>query len=659
MLRKQQIFPSFNIYSKQLTFKGILLFLVFIFQFHFSFGRTTDELIKTYKIQSAEALNSFWEESYKDRENLYVKITVSEWISLFEKYYKDKELDKNPKLKYIYYYRFADLLHSSTRFEQAIPVLKKIIENKKYLPEKHFEMVYLKLEESYVAIGQLEEALKVREKRIDLGYESNYWSMYSEAGLYKQAIEEFKKHVPFPKNNPWDEIFYHLDLGTLYFKNEQFEEALSSFKKGHLAADKVCKMDNYPEKSTYSEYTKYYYRTLMNGNCAQVYLKRKQFRKAIPLLKADVESSKTIQEISNAILKRLDLADCYLQLNENKKVKNYLDTVSQLIKTNKMYYYEFKYFDIKSKYFNRVKQFDSASFYMNKYIDATEIINKRNREYNIIGLIQYFNTEKKQAQIIKQKLALADQKLKVSEERRNRNLLFAAAIIFAILSLGLLIYSRQKSKRKLEIEKSLEEKEILLKEIHHRVKNNLTTLKSLLFLQGRASSNDEVKRILSECEMRIQSMALIHQNLYQESIDGRIAIKDFFSEMFENLNGSFNKENYPVNVELSMDDFYMEMSQGLFLGLIINELATNSYKYAFQKNGNGQIKLKLELKDDQYIISYQDNGPGLKEGFDSYQKGFGFKLIRILISQVDGSIDYISENGFSTFTIQFYVKSNF
>ncbi|MFN6085179.1 MAG: hypothetical protein ACK476_09655 [Fluviicola sp.] len=134
---------------------------------------------------------------------------------MFETYYKDKKLDNNPRLKYIYYYRYADLLHSSTRFEQAIPVLKKIIENKKYLHEKHFEMVYLKLEESYVAIGQLEEALKVREKRIDLGYESNYWSMYSEAGLYKQAIEEFKKHVALPKNNPWYEIFYHLDLGTL------------------------------------------------------------------------------------------------------------------------------------------------------------------------------------------------------------------------------------------------------------------------------------------------------------------------------------------------------------------------------------------------------------------------------------------------------------
>lgn len=94
MLRKQPIFTSFNIYSEQFTFKGLLLFLVFIFHINFSFCRTTDELIKTYKIHSAEALNTFWEESYKDRENLYVKITVSEWISLFESYYKDNSLEK-------------------------------------------------------------------------------------------------------------------------------------------------------------------------------------------------------------------------------------------------------------------------------------------------------------------------------------------------------------------------------------------------------------------------------------------------------------------------------------------------------------------------------------------------------------------------------------
>ena len=227
------------------------------------------------------------------------------------------------------------------------------------------------------------------------------------------------------------------------------------------------------------------------------------------------------------------------------------------------------------------------------------------------------------------------------------------------MSLGLWIYSRQKSKRKLEIEKSLQEKEILLKEIHHRVKNNLTTLKSLLFLQARASSNDEVKRILSECEMRIQSMALIHQNLYQENIDGRIAIKDFFYEMFDNLNRSFNKNNFTVELELSMEDFYMEMSQGLFLGLIINELATNSYKYAFKENKKGLIKLSLELKDENYFIHYSDNGNGLKESFDSYQKGFGFKLIRILVNQVNGKIFYTQENEHPTFILEFHAKTSF
>lgn len=623
------------------------------------FSRTLQELEKEFKIKTVYDLNNFWGKCTQNRSKLYVVLTALEWLTLYEKYAFAPELEKNEALKFRVKYQYAYLLHSTTQFEKCIPELKALINYKiKYSKEAH-ELLYLKLEESYLSIGQLKNAIDVRKKRIQLGYETNYWTIYSEAGLYKEAIEEYKKHVVFPKESSWQQIFYHSDLGSLYFKKNDLDNALAEYKKGYKAADLVCKSNEYPDKSNYSEFTKKYYRSLMNGNCAQVYLARKQIKKAIPLLITDVENSKGIQEISNAILKRLDLADCYLQIKKNEKVKRYLDTVSGLIETNKLYFYEFRFFDLKAKYYYQVKQFDSASFYMNKYINAKEIINKRNKEYNIIGLLHYFDAEKKQAQIIKQKLALADQKLKVSEERRNRNLLFGAAIIFAILSLGLWIYSRQKSKRKLEIEKSLQEKEILLKEIHHRVKNNLTTLKSLLFLQARASSNDEVKRILSECEMRIQSMALIHQNLYQENIDGRIAIKDFFYEMFENLNSSFNKNNFTVELELSMEDFYMEMSQGLFLGLIINELATNSYKYAFKENKKGLIKLSLELKDENYIIQYSDNGNGLKESFDSYQKGFGFKLIRILVNQVNGKISYTQENEHPTFILEFHAKTSF
>ena len=358
--------------------------------------------------------------------------------------------------------------------------------------------------------------------------------------------------------------------------------------------------------------------------------KQQKYAKAIPLLKEDVEKSKSIAEISNAIIKRIDLAECYLKLNNLSVTKAYMDTISSLMKINKWYYFDFRNYKLRSDYFLKRKDYDSAAVNLN------------------------MDTDKQRATVATQKLELESAKLKTAEQQAQKNLLYGGLGILIIALLGVLYNGFQKSKRRREIEKSLREKEVLLKEVHHRVKNNLTTLKSLLYLQAKASSNSEVKSVLEECQLRIQSMALIHQNLYEESESEHVEFRHFIEQLFEALEFSFKSVNTEVNVKINSNEVQLDMSTALFLGLILNELVTNSYKHAFKNRTEGKIGLNIFKADGKISVIYFDDGQGLTDGFDEEMKGFGFKLIRILTQQINAKLVYSKLNNLSTFTITIY-----
>lgn len=222
-------------------------------------------------------------------------------------------------------------------------------------------------------------------------------------------------------------------------------------------------------------------------------------------------------------------------------------------------------------------------------------------------------------------------------------------IVFALIKI------RKSNKLLFDANKNLEnlvnQKKILLKEVHHRVKNNLTTLKSLLFLQAKATSSEEAKLVLKECQLRIQSMALIHQSLYEDLENDDIDFNKFLQQLLESLESSFKIDDKKINVNIEKNNVILDVSIAVFLGLILNELVTNSYKYAFINQNEGEINIKLSNNNNQFVLIYSDNGCGLANGFDENNGGFGFKIIRILVQQIKGNLVYEYQNNLSTFTI--------
>ena len=203
----------------------------------------------------------------------------------------------------------------------------------------------------------------------------------------------------------------------------------------------------------------------------------------------------------------------------------------------------------------------------------------------------------------------------------------------------------------LELESSLKEKEVLLQEVHHRVKNNLQIVISLLDLQAASIENTKNKETLIQSKTRVYSMSLIHQKLYQSGNLSHINIRNYIEDLFSYIQSSHRSINHEINFSSSIENKKISLTQAVPLGLIINELLTNSFKYGMQdhKVNSIQISLRFEGKDLKLLLS--DSGPGFNEEKETHdiKKSFGLFLVKSLTKQLRGTISrYYSNNLFVT-----------
>ena len=191
----------------------------------------------------------------------------------------------------------------------------------------------------------------------------------------------------------------------------------------------------------------------------------------------------------------------------------------------------------------------------------------------------------------------------------------------------------------------LNEKDVLLKEIHHRVKNNLQVISGLIELQSKSVGNEDLKTALMEGRNRVQSIALIHQNLYQNTDLSHIEMGRFIQELEREVSLVFRRENLKVNTTVETPDLILDIDTAVPLGLIINELLSNSFKYAFTGSTEGIIRLVIENRSPgEFALLYSDSGPGLPDSVDLKKSStLGLQLISDLTRQIGGKLHYDKE----------------
>ena len=247
-------------------------------------------------------------------------------------------------------------------------------------------------------------------------------------------------------------------------------------------------------------------------------------------------------------------------------------------------------------------------------------------------------------------------KLKLAElnmAKRKNMIAVLIGLLFALLALlgyyGW--YRNQRLSQKLKaknmiIGQSLDEKSMLLKEIHHRVKNNLQIISSLLYLQADYVDDHTANKVLQEGQNRIKSMALIHKNLYQEDNLKGIDMKVYFDKLIESLFRSYKIPKNRIQLTKTIQPLSLDVDTVIPIALIVNELISNSLEHAFEEELQGQLKVSLIEHENEILLSVQDNGVGLSDEMDVDQMdSFGFELIRLFAQKLNADLTVQSNNG--------------
>lgn len=205
-----------------------------------------------------------------------------------------------------------------------------------------------------------------------------------------------------------------------------------------------------------------------------------------------------------------------------------------------------------------------------------------------------------------------------------------------------------------EIKESLKEKEVLLQEIHHRVKNNMQIISSLMSLQTKYVDDEVSLDVLKESQNRVKSMALVHEKLYRSEDLTHINIYNYINNLVLDLFFSYGVSRDQITPIIDIDEIKLNIETAVPCGLIINELVSNVIKHAFTDKKGGKMWLSLHLTDDNQIeLMVADNGSGLPNGFNiNSSNSLGMQLVNSLVNQLDGSIKIKRSNG-TKFNIQF------
>lgn len=199
-----------------------------------------------------------------------------------------------------------------------------------------------------------------------------------------------------------------------------------------------------------------------------------------------------------------------------------------------------------------------------------------------------------------------------------------------------------------EISKSLKEKELLLKEIHHRVKNNLQLVISLLNIQGRRNSYQTIEEFLEKGQTRIMAMVLIHESLYQSESIERLHVKEYIHNLLDSIIESFGFSKEDLGYTIEAEQIYFTLETSISFGLIINELIANILKHAFPDKRKGMIKIEVSQIDvNEFELVVIDNGVGFVKK-NQNKKSFGLELIELLVNQLNGSINIENQQGTTT-----------
>jgi len=386
------------------------------------------------------------------------------------------------------------------------------------------------------------------------------------------------------------------------------------------------------------------------GNIGKCHVLDKEFEKAIPFLEESVETIEAYNKgkfSSDFIENSLELAECYLQLNDFAKATDYLSEIDNprkavnILKKNRLY----------AAFYEKTGDYKSSTTYFKQNIRIRDSIDEKdsNIKNQQLTAVLSQDLENSRSMLEQQKLALEKSRIDIIEKDKSISLVFIS-LVFTLLGFAGLVYAYLKSiknqrliaEQKYIIENSLVEKDSLLKEIHHRVKNNLQMVSSLLSLQTKNTRSKAAIEALEEGKSRVKAMALIHQKLYQNDDLSVIEMQGYIESLINSVQSVYKKGGHNINITIDAEGVELDIDRAIPFGLILNELVSNSFKYAFPNvDDDGKIYIHLrKIAGQEGFFEYTDNGVGLPEDTDERaNSSMGIRLMSRLANQLQTNMN--------------------
>ncbi len=370
-----------------------------------------------------------------------------------------------------------------------------------------------------------------------------------------------------------------------------------------------------------------------------IYETQGRYVEATPLFEQSHKAASQAQDTLKLLTATINLSGNAYNLHDYPKALEYLNIARELaVGLERDFEYQ-ELLKLESYIYEGMGELKKSNEILWKYVEHHDSMLNVDRTRQIAALETKYETEKKEATIQLQKKQLSLQ--------HSRLLAIAVILVFALLAGGVLFrLTRQLRKRN-------EEKEFLIKEIHHRVKNNLQVLSSLLHLQSRHIKDESALDAVREGQTRVEAMSLIHQKLYMGDNLAAVEMQDYLYNLGDTLLDSFGMDNERVKIIYDVKPMHLDVDIAIPLGLIINELVTNSLKYAFPGNRNGKIEIALwKNKSEQLCLKVADDGVGKDAAHTPKNStSFGTNLVNILSKKLKGKIEKQHENGYATLIV--------
>jgi len=341
------------------------------------------------------------------------------------------------------------------------------------------------------------------------------------------------------------------------------------------------------------------------------------------------------------------LADTYLKMGRFTESEDQIKTGIALANEVSMAHRRNLYKSATQLY-SKTGDYKMAFSFQNQYTNLADSLARLETSLNLTRLLAQYKTSKKEREL--ELLKGEREKDELVLENRNVTIKSLAVVVLASL-VFIAVFAKQRNKIKKKnraLDSANKEQLVLMQEVHHRVKNNLQLIASLINLQSSQLANAEVARELEKTRSRIMSIALIHQKLYQNENMSSVDLRSFLESLIDNILATLPQE-MRIEKHIDIDLIKVEIETAISIGLIVNELIANSIKHGFTGIISPRLVVKLTYREDKIVLIVEDNGSG-RAGYSSDETahGFGLHLIEILLRRLSGTIQTDFQNGSCT-----------